>query len=185
LVKDKISKTKKANPTLKGRKQSEEHIKNKALSKRKGSYFNCQKCSNIFWRKPSEIKNGQNKYCSKICYFDAQKGVPKISGFKLNPLIGDKNKNWKGGITPINKSIRGSLEYKKWREEVFNRDNYSCTECGAKSQKGVSVYLEAHHIMPFATHPKLRFATENGQTLCKKCHNKKPKGKQVYAYINS
>lgn len=32
-----------------------------------GNYFNCLKCGNKFWRKPSEIKKGHNKYCSRYC----------------------------------------------------------------------------------------------------------------------
>ena len=38
--------------------------------------------------------------------------------------IGSKNPMWKGGITPVNKKIRMSLEYKFWRAAVFERDNY-------------------------------------------------------------
>src|SRR5258708_6524755 len=35
---------------------------------------------------------------------------------------GEKNVNWKGGITPINEKIRKSIEYKLWRESIFMRD---------------------------------------------------------------
>ena len=33
----------------------------------RGKYFNCLKCNKKFWRKPSDIKNGENKYCSRYC----------------------------------------------------------------------------------------------------------------------
>ena len=60
--------------------------------------------------------------------------------------------------------------YKKWREKVFKRDNYTCQKCGAKSKKNKQVYLEAHHIKGWTKYPKLRFVVSNGLTLCEKCH---------------
>lgn len=83
---------------------------------------------------------------------------------------GEKNKKWKGGITPVNDTIRKSFEYKLWRKSVFERDNYTCTWCGEKSGEGKRNTLEADHIQLFSTHPELRFAIDNGRTLCKKCH---------------
>lgn len=84
---------------------------------------------------------------------------------------GDKHPNWKGGITPENEKIRNSKEYKLWRTAVFERDNYTCIWCGARNGKGVkAVYLQADHIKPFAYFPELRFAIDNGKTLCAPCH---------------
>src|ERR1035437_6157133 len=76
--------------------------------------------------------------------------------------------NWQGGITPINSKIRKSIEYKLWREAVFARDNYTCIWCG-NNQSG---NLEADHIKPFCLFPELRFAIDNGRTLCISCHRK-------------
>ena len=83
---------------------------------------------------------------------------------------GDKNPSWKGGITPTNQLIRTSLEYKLWRESVFKRDNYTCIWCGARNGNGKTVVLNADHIKPFALYPELRFAIDNGRTLCIPCH---------------
>ena len=74
---------------------------------------------------------------------------------------------WQGGITPINLKIRNSLEYKLWRESVFKRDNYTCVWCFKKGGK-----LNADHIKPFSLYPELRFAIDNGRTLCIDCHKK-------------
>ena len=85
-------------------------------------------------------------------------------------LKGDKSHLWKGGITQINKKIRNCLEYRLWRESVFKRDNYSCVWCGAKNGMGKKIILNADHIKPFAYYPELRFAIDNGRTLCHPCH---------------
>ena len=79
-------------------------------------------------------------------------------------MKGIKNARWRGGVTPINTAIRHSLEYKLWRNAVFERDGYACIWCGAKG------YLNADHIKPFADYPELRFAIDNGRTLCIPCH---------------
>ena len=78
---------------------------------------------------------------------------------------GEKHWNWRGGITPENKKIRSSIEYRLWREAVFARDNWTCQRCKVKGGE-----LNAHHIKNFADYPDLRLAIDNGITLCKKCH---------------
>lgn len=91
---------------------------------------------------------------------------------------------WKGGVTSEIRKQRNSYKYQQWRKSVFNRDNYTCVECGARSKKGTSVYLEADHIKPFAHFPESRFDIENGRTLCRSCHSKtdtyKTKSKKVF-----
>ena len=79
---------------------------------------------------------------------------------------GDKSKFWKGGITKKNLHIRNSIEYKLWRESVFKRDNYLCIWGGKEHGNK----LQADHIKPFSFFPELRFAIDNGRTLCVDCH---------------
>lgn len=100
-------------------------------------------------------------------------GVPLNKGkkYKINNTenygkVGDKHWNWQGGITPENMRIRQSLEYKLWRTAVFERDNYTCVECGDST----SGNLEADHIKPFCRYPELRLEVSNGRTFCKSCH---------------
>lgn len=79
---------------------------------------------------------------------------------------GANNYSWRGGITPINQKIRGSAEYKLWRSAVIERDKFTCIWCGGKER------LQADHIKPFSLFPELRFAIDNGRTLCFSCHTR-------------
>ena len=71
------------------------------------------------------------------------------------------------GVTPIHERIRKSLEYKQWRQKVFERDNFTCKGCGTRGGN-----IHADHIKPFALYPDLRFILSNGRTLCIPCHRK-------------
>lgn len=95
----------------------------------------------------------------------ATAGKPSWNKGLKGYLAGEKHYNWQGGITPINFAIRESFEYEEWRKAVFERDGYTCQDCGEVGGK-----LEADHIKLFSRYPKLRFEVSNGQTLCKDCH---------------
>ena len=83
---------------------------------------------------------------------------------------GEKSYRWKGGISHLSKPIRKSLQFRLWRESVFQRDNYTCQCCGIHSGLGKAVILHPHHIKSFSEYPELRFEISNGQTLCEDCH---------------
>lgn len=88
----------------------------------------------------------------------------------LDPLNGDRNGRWEGGITAESAKIRNSDEYFQWKISVFRRDKHTCQRCGSKRNN------EAHHIKNFSTHLEDRFDIENGVTLCTFCHNPIRKG---------
>jgi hypothetical protein len=70
------------------------------------------------------------------------------------------------------KVLMNTFEYKIWRKSIFERDNWTCIFCGTRSAKGIKVVLHADHIKPWVDYPELRFAIDNGRTLCAKCHYK-------------
>ena len=100
-------------------------------------------------------------------YWTGKKGIlKKNSGsFTKGSTTGDKNYNWKGGITSERNKLRTSFEYNYWRKQCMLRDNFTCQKTGISGGD-----LVVHHINNFADFPELRFAIDNGITLSEKAH---------------
>lgn len=62
---------------LHGHRFGDEHRRKIAASLSKGSHFNCENCGAEFWRKPSAIKAGDCRFCSRGGYQSWQIGKPK------------------------------------------------------------------------------------------------------------
>lgn len=124
-------------------------------------------------------------------YWSNNKDKAKERGLKQS-----KNSNRKSELGVL---IRTSLKYKEWVKQVFERDNYTCQECGDRSSKEKHIYLNAHHIKPlslimfennlttndFDTLQKAFIIDElwdinNGKTLCIDCHKKVHKRNNIY-----
>lgn len=113
----------------------------------------------------------------------------KENGNRPPVISGAKSHLWKGGITKVSYHIRTIWQYRQWRSDIFQRDNWTCQECGARCGLGKTIILEAHHIKPFSKileENKIKTTEEavaceelwninNGITLCKECHNKTKK----------
>lgn len=165
--------------------QCRKEIKVKPCHKDNNNYcsrecYYISKKGKVSWNKGIPMKESSKKLLS-----DKKKGknyspltqfvkgiIPWNKGIKQLATTGDKNHNWKGGITTENEKQRKSVEYKLWRTSVFERDNYTCVMCGAKNGNGKAITLNADHIKPFSLFPELRFAIDNGRTLCIDCHKK-------------
>jgi len=102
---------------------------------------------------------------------ETKKKLSKSLSGKHNPMFGrtgNKNPNWKGGVSYWRKQHYQEPKYKKWHAAVLKRDIYECKMCGQK--KTVKGILHVHHIRSFAKYPKIRHDLENGIVLCKSCH---------------
>ena len=98
----------------------------------------CPVCGKEF-RAVHEYKERKSVYCSKECWSKRGKKVRKITR------------------TP---------EFRRWKSEVFKRDNFTCQMCGSKKM------LEAHHIKEKVNFPELEYDVDNGICLCHDCHRK-------------
>jgi 5-methylcytosine-specific restriction endonuclease McrA len=107
---------------------------------------------------------------------EAKKGVPHFN------QRGEKNTNWKGGITPLIIKVRNCFEYRQWRSDIYTRDDYTCQMCGTRGgelnvdhfpKSFASIYHE-NNIVSFeqALNCEEFWNINNGRTLCLPCHNK-------------
>ena len=87
---------------------------------------------------------------------------------------GEKCNFWKGGKSSEYTKLKNSIEWKNWRRAVFERDDYTCQECGERNYKGngKSIWIHPHHIKSRSEYPELQFEISNGMTLCRDCHRK-------------
>lgn len=81
-------------------------------------------------------------------------------------LTGENNSLWNPNITNEERLIKRKYpEYKQWRNEIFERDNFVCQKCDQIGYK-----LNAHHLESYSNNKKLRITLLNGITLCEDCH---------------
>ena len=118
-------------------------------------------CGNIIEVPTTYLTTGDTSSCGCLRSDNSKKLMTEIA----RNNFGSNNNRWRGGVSPEYMKIRGSEEYKTWRQSVFIRDNFTCQKCMV-SQK----YLNAHHILSFAEYEDHRFDIDNGITLCKDCH---------------
>lgn len=133
-------------------------------SKKKSMNVVCNHCASEFTIQP--WRSSTAKYCSRRCRASANSS-------------GEKHWNWQGGKTEARVRDMRTYKYKDWRKAVFERDNYTCQECGDSTGGN----LEADHIKPYSLFPELRYEIDNGRTLCVDCHKKTPTwGKKILTY---
>ena len=159
------------------------HLKGERHPMWKGGMPKCVDCG-------KQLKTYHNRRC-KPCSDGDPSRREKLRSTHKNPrpyrvgkpilaLRGENNPRWKGGITPIHLQIRHSLEYKQWRTDIFQRDNYTCQFCnqiGGSLQadhwpKTFSQLLRENSIKSLedALKCKVLFDTKNNRTLCLPCH---------------
>jgi len=136
-----------------------------------GTSFNCDYCEEECFQVSSNYNpEGKHHFCSKECE----------GNWRSENIRGDKCGSWKGGITKIYQAVRTLREYRVWRKFCFEREDYTCELCNTRGG-----YLEVHHIkllslilqennidsLDKAINCIELWDEDNGQVLCKDCHN--------------
>jgi hypothetical protein len=152
------------------------------------SYWNKDWLENEYVTKKKSAKQiAEEQGCSEnnILYFLEKhhiktRSMPEVREIKHwgcigkdNPMYGKNGKlhpNWKGGCSPDRQLFYETEEHKEWVRRVFERDNYTCQNCG-KRRNSNKLRLQAHHIYSFTEYPEKRLNLDNGLTLCKECHD--------------
>lgn len=101
----------------------------------------CEYCGDEFTIRESAYERQGAKYCSNECQGMAMRGS--------------------------NPDTRQSPQYRQWREDVLERDDYSCQDCGAEDE------LHAHHITPVSENQERVTDMDNGVTVCVDCHQRR------------
>jgi hypothetical protein len=96
------------------------------------------------------------RFCSRSCQGRYPETVARLAANR--------------GVKPRTYHLRhrdkhGCAADRDWRRSVFERDDYTCQQCGKRGGR-----LHAHHIKAYKDHPELRHVLSNGQTLCVECH---------------
>ena len=114
------------------------------------------------------------------------KGLPKssehrqkLADARVNKKlsVGEKNPNWKGGVSREHNGDRSIEGYQYWRATVKRRDDNVCQICGIDGKITcpcckMKPRMHADHIKPWRENPKLRLEVSNGRMLCETCHYK-------------
>ena len=96
-----------------------------------------------------------------------KKGIIPEGGIETRFKKGPDHPLWKGGVTSEHAKIRRGKQYRTWRNAIYYRDHFHCKICDKHCEK---MNIVAHHINSFSAYPHLRFAVDNGITLCRSCH---------------
>jgi 5-methylcytosine-specific restriction endonuclease McrA len=84
---------------------------------------------------------------------------------------GEKGNNWQGGQTDAETLRMQGWEWRKRRAECYERDNWTCQDCGVKCTNKGPRRIQAHHVIG-----RRNGGTDdlsNLVTLCLSCHHKR------------
>jgi len=148
----------------------------------------CEHCGKTFDIAAHRLQRA--RFCSRTCADAGKVGVSNLAALgrknspetiekmriinRANARRGPDNPMWRGGYNTERRRLMQQFEYKNWRRSVFERDDYTCVECGARG-----VYLHAHHTVPWSVDETLRYEVSNGQTMCRPCHHETTFGKPL------
>ena len=105
----------------------------------------------------------------------SEKHRASMSQCRIGVAVGDKNPNWKGGVSSEAHKARSKVAYANWRAEVLRRAGWKCEKCGTQHGTvckccGQRTSIHAHHKSKFSHDVERRYDPANGMALCNRCH---------------
>jgi len=149
-------------------------------------YYKCDSCGGELFEADNDYSDGNGYDLCNRCAFVLGKFTERqyldSIGMGLDTFHAAMNNGkivvWMGKSTPpfkrSDKEQRHTPIYVTWRNAIFERDNYTCRDCGKRGGE-----INAHHLKSFKKFPKLRYEIDNGITLCKQCHKLRHKKRLV------
>lgn len=132
----------------------------------------CVKFSGVFSHRTKHTLESLRKMSENRKGKGGVLGHPYYGGGKGWFKKGMRPWNYQGGIRTPSQILKDDVRWKKWRLAVFQRENWTCQWCGARSGNGKKIILHPHHIKSKAVYPDLAYEVSNGMTLCVPCHEK-------------
>jgi 5-methylcytosine-specific restriction endonuclease McrA len=126
-------------------------------------------CGNMIEVRSDNLLSGKKFDCGCIA-----------KDLRYEKLSLNKTKLWDTKYSDFIRRIRTTTSYLKWKNAVMERDQYKCQDCFCDNPPR----LDVHHIIPLkeiiqnhvietyaqALDCEMIWDTDNGITLCKKCH---------------
>lgn len=124
--------------------------------------FTCFHCGETAEKWESRVEKQDRSFCTPDCYSEWQEeaGVRSGEDNGMFGVTGEDHPGWRGGVD----DFRLSKRWHSLRQEIWERDDYTCLQCGNGGCK-----VHAHHIWPVSEGgPK--WDKRNLATVCEDCH---------------
>ena len=118
-------------------------------------YRNSTRCKKCYGK---SIRTFKPRYCK-----DCNVSISKEATMCLKCHNIRQNKNLSNERSKFN----SSKKWAKTRNLVFERDNYTCSNC-----KKRGTYIECHHLFSYKNYPEKKLDVNNLVTICYTCHKK-------------
>lgn len=106
---------------------------------------------------------------ARFCSYRCRRLLVNVRGLERPQTRGERNGNWRGGVTLGRKVFNTSMGWRMLCREVYLRDNLTCQRCLTKFNHDGEGF-HCHHIIPFGN-KETRLDINNIVLLCKTCHN--------------
>jgi 5-methylcytosine-specific restriction endonuclease McrA len=129
----------------------------------------CEDCGTQIWRgaqrcKPCAAKHRTPFENRRVACFCAECSTEVWHGSIR--CLSCHNEKQDEGKSKARTLFNVSQSWRKARTACFERDNYTCQNCGDRGG-----YLHAHHVRSYAEHPESRLDVDNLTTMCRDCHS--------------